>query len=795
MEKNKMLIDATHPEETRVVVLRGRPCRGVRFRISRPQTAARQYLPRQGHARRALAAGGLRRVRRQPARLPGLQRNPSRLLPDPGRRPPSPASRKPRRRPAEAEAEARAVDAHAEQRSRHRRANPAPRRTRRAPAMSETLEPIEPEIARGKRRLRPRATIGYTIEASGPDARPASPSPATRRSAAHARAYAANENAGRQRPILELPTRRSQGADSRAKPSPTTAHDAKAVAPRSRRPAHPRRSSARAGRHRRRTPWRSCRVRPRGARARYKIQEVIKRRQIILVQVVKEERGNKGAALTTYLSLAGRYSVLMPNTDRGGGICRKITQPQDRKRLKAIAHDLDVPRGHGPHHPHRRAPSGRSRRSSATTNICCGCGRTSANRRCTRRRRPRLRGREPDQAGDPRPLRQGRRDGLGGGRGGLPRGARLHAHADAEPGRRTCMRYREPDAAVRAHRIERQLNADVRPYVTLRSGGYLVINQTEALVADRRQLRQVDARVLTSRRRRCKTNIEAAEETARQMQAARPGRPDRHRLHRHGGDSATTGRSRDAEGRPALRPRAHPDRAASRHFGLMEMSRQRRRTGMLEGSTRVCPHCQGTGTCARPSWRRSGGAARGSRMRCTAGERTPLVATTTPAVALYILNNKRGIPLRPWNADERGRYRQGGDRARPGRRLGDRADKRRRPGSRAWSPLPADAADAAAPGLAGDEAELEAEQRRKRVERRGLEEASGCGGGRPKRDSRRRRGRRDGASRFRLRHPSPRGAALARRRSRVKTKPCEAALAKAGGGRCGAATARPARRT
>ena len=87
--------------------------------------------------------------------------------------------------------------------------------------------------------------------------------------------------------------------------------------------------------------------RPRRRPRSYKIQEVIKRRQIILVQVVKEERGNKGAALTTYLSLAGRYTVLMPNTARGGGICRKITQPQDRKRLKAIAAELEVPEGMG----------------------------------------------------------------------------------------------------------------------------------------------------------------------------------------------------------------------------------------------------------------------------------------------------------------------------------------------------------------------------------------------------------------------------------------------------------------
>ena len=95
------------------------------------------------------------------------------------------------------------------------------------------------------------------------------------------------------------------------------------------------------------TCWRKCRSAPFRPRRQYKIQEVIKRRQVMLVQVVKEERGNKGAALTTYLSLAGRYAVLMPNTARGGGISRKITSAQDRSRLKEVVQDLDVPEGMG----------------------------------------------------------------------------------------------------------------------------------------------------------------------------------------------------------------------------------------------------------------------------------------------------------------------------------------------------------------------------------------------------------------------------------------------------------------
>ena len=124
-------------------------------------------------------------------------------------------------------------------------------------------------------------------------------------------------------------------------------------------------------------PRKCGRARTRHVR-RYKIQEVIKRRQILLVQVTKEERGNKGAALTTYLSLAGRYCVLMPNTDRGGGISRKITSVTDRKRLKSILDELEIPDGMAVivRTAGRSAPRPRS---SATTNTCCGCGTRSAN--------------------------------------------------------------------------------------------------------------------------------------------------------------------------------------------------------------------------------------------------------------------------------------------------------------------------------------------------------------------------------------------------------------------------------
>ena len=108
---------------------------------------------------------------------------------------------------------------------------------------------------------------------------------------------------------------------------------------------------------------------------------MIKRRQILLVQVVKEERGTKGAALTTYLSLAGRFGVLMPNSPRGGGISRKITSATDRRRLKEIMAELEIPQGHGPDRAHRGRQPAESRRSNATASTCCGCGTTFATAR------------------------------------------------------------------------------------------------------------------------------------------------------------------------------------------------------------------------------------------------------------------------------------------------------------------------------------------------------------------------------------------------------------------------------
>ncbi|MBS0242003.1 MAG: ribonuclease E/G, partial [Proteobacteria bacterium] len=222
--------------------------------------------------------------------------------------------------------------------------------------------------------------------------------------------------------------------------------------------------------------------RPRRRARQYKIQEVIKRRQIMLVQVVKEERGNKGAALTTYISLAGRYTVLMPNTARGGGISRKITQPQDRKRLKAIAEELDVEEGMGL--IIRTAGAARTKQeikrdydylmrlwesvrdlTLSSTAPCLVYEEGNLIKRAIRD----LYSKDFDQivvAGET-------------------------AHREAQdfmemlmPGAGSQVAsYRAPEPLFARYGIERQLNALFSPYVTLRSGGYIVINQTEALVS------------------------------------------------------------------------------------------------------------------------------------------------------------------------------------------------------------------------------------------------------------------------------------------------------------------------
>jgi ribonuclease E len=372
-------------------------------------------------------------------------------------------------------------------------------------------------------------------------------------------------------------------------------------------------------------------------RRRYKIQEVIRRRQILLVQVVKEERGNKGAALTTYLSLAGRYTVLMPNTDTGGGISRKITQPVDRKRLKEIASELEVPEGMGL--IIRTAGAARTKaeikrdfeyllrlwenvRDLTLKSTAPALVYEEGN--IIKRAIRDLYNKDIDEilvAGD-----DSYREAKDFMRMLMP------SHAKhVQP-------YREPEPIFIRYEVERQLNAMFSPYVTLRSGGYVVINQTEALVA-------IDVNSGKATREHSiedtalRTNTEAAEEIARQL-----------RLRDLAGlividfiDMEEKRNNRSVERR--LKDCLRNDRARIQvghisHFGLLEMSRQRLRTGVLEGSTSQCQMCQGTGVVRSTEsvalWvlRTLEDTLRTDGAAC-------LSATTAVEVALYILNHKR----------------------------------------------------------------------------------------------------------------------------------------------------------
>ncbi len=379
--------------------------------------------------------------------------------------------------------------------------------------------------------------------------------------------------------------------------------------------------------------------RPRRRMRSYKIQEVIKRRQIILVQVVKEERGSKGAALTTYLSLAGRYTVLMPNTGRGGGISRKITQPQDRKRLKAIAHELEVPEGMGL--IIRTAGAARTKQeikrdfeyeirlwenvrdlTLTSTAPCLVYEEGNLIKRSIRD----LYSKDIDEI--------------------LVAGEAAYKEAYdfmgmLSPGQiKSVVMHDAPEPLFARYQIERQLNAMFSPYVTLRSGGYLVINQTEALVS-------IDVnsgkatREFSIEETALNTNLEASEEIARQlklrdlaglividfidMEERRNNRKVENRLK----DALRHDRARIQVGRIS-------------HFGLLEMSRQRLRTGVLEGSTTQCPHCQGTGII-RSVESVALAVLRALEDQLLRDARSSLTAVTTADVALYILNNKRAF--------------------------------------------------------------------------------------------------------------------------------------------------------
>ena len=377
--------------------------------------------------------------------------------------------------------------------------------------------------------------------------------------------------------------------------------------------------------------------RPQRLRRQYKIQEVIKRRQVLLVQVVKEERGNKGAALTTYLSLAGRYSVLMPNTARGGGISRKITNVQDRSRMKAIAEELDVPEGMG------------------VILRTAGASRTKAEvkrdfeyllRMWETVRETTLASSAPTLVYEEGSLiKRAIRDLYSKEVEEITVAGEAGYHEAREFMRllmpshiNSVQLYRDATPIFANAGVEPQLDAMFSNQVTLKSGGYIVFNQTEALVA-------IDVNSGRSTREHniedtaVRTNLEAADEIARQlrlrdlaglivvdfidMEESRNNRAVERRIK----DALKNDRARIQVGRIS-------------HFGLLEMSRQRIRTGVLEGSTVTCPHCQGAGV-VRSTASIALHVLRVLEDALIKNSTYNLTVRTRTPVALYILNQKR----------------------------------------------------------------------------------------------------------------------------------------------------------
>lgn len=385
---------------------------------------------------------------------------------------------------------------------------------------------------------------------------------------------------------------------------------------------------------RKRTPRKT---RSSSASRRYKIQEVIRRRQVLLVQVVKEERGNKGAALTTFLSLAGRYSVLMPNTPRGGGISRKIPNGNDRKRLKTIMGGLEVPKGMG---LIVRTAGAKRTKSEITRDY------DYLQNLWSRIRSKTLESSAPARIHE---------------EGGLVHRAMRDmfdreieeviiqgddAYREAKDLAKTLMptqarkvkRWTSTAPLFVSEGIEDQLDSIFNPVVQMKSGGYLVINQTEALVA-------IDVNSGKSTKERSieqtalRTNLEAAEEACRQM-----------RLRDLAGlividfidmDENKNNRAVEKKMKECMKlDRARVQNSRISQFGLMEISRQRRRAGVMQATSEKCHACDGTGN------RRSIPSAalqliRAIEARAAGGGLSGITVTAPTEVALYLLNAKR----------------------------------------------------------------------------------------------------------------------------------------------------------
>lgn len=372
-------------------------------------------------------------------------------------------------------------------------------------------------------------------------------------------------------------------------------------------------------------------------RRRYKIQDVIKRRQVLLVQVVKEERGNKGAALTTYLSLAGRYCVLMPNTSHGGGISRKISNAADRKRLKSIIAEMALPSTMGC--IVRTAGLQRTKPEIKRDFDYLARLWDEIREKTLKSDAPALIHNDSDL------IKRAIRDiynkdieeVIVEGEYGY-KAAKDFMKLLMPSHARRVKQYADAVSLFQRASVEDQLAAMYNPVVQLKSGGYLVINPTEALVS-------IDINSGRSTREHgieqtaVATNLEAAREIARQL-----------RLRDMAGlvvidfiDMEMNSNIRKVE--KAMKEALKDDRARIQvgrisGFGLMEMSRQRLRTGVLEASTRQCPHCEGTGLVRTAS---SAGlsALRMLEEEAARGRGNLITLRASQEAAFYVLNNKR----------------------------------------------------------------------------------------------------------------------------------------------------------
>ncbi len=372
-------------------------------------------------------------------------------------------------------------------------------------------------------------------------------------------------------------------------------------------------------------------------RRRYKIQDVIRRRQVMLVQVVKEERGNKGAALTTYLSLAGRYCVLMPNTMHGGGISRKISNGADRRKLKAMIDELNLPPTMGC----IVRTAGMSRTKTEIKRDFDYLARLwdEIREKTLQSSAPALIHSDSDLV--KRAIRdiyhKDIEEVLVEGDEGYKAAKQFMKLLMPSHARRV-KQYADPVSLYQRYGVEDQLAGMLNPVVQLKSGGYLVINPTEALVS-------IDINSGRSTREHnieqtaLNTNLEAAHEIARQL-----------RLRDMAGlividfidmDHGSNVRKVERAMKEALKnDRARIQIGRISGFGLMEMSRQRLRTGVLEASTRPCPHCEGTGLVRTAS---SAGlsALRLIEEEAARGKGSKITLRASQEATFYLLNEKR----------------------------------------------------------------------------------------------------------------------------------------------------------